>query len=124
MLSDGYYNDVYNYLDTIKFSYSLEDFAKISNGISSEKKYAYLTYAISKKETVERHLLICEFLLFTDTFFYDVYVVLKWHLKRALEISPNNIKVLQWIVSTFNNHPDSPFNKEELLEYNSILMKL
>lgn len=117
MLSKGEYNQLYEVLESIHFQYDLVGFACLFKKVSSEKKYAYLTYAISRAETPELHLLVCDFVLFTDTFFYDMYPVQKWHLKRALEIAPNNIKVLQWIISIFDSHPDCPFSEEEMAQY-------
>ena len=124
MMSEGYYNALYGKLEDINFQYDLEEFTKIFKRVSSEKKYAYLTYVIAKSETPDLHILICDFLLYTDLFFHDMYTVQKWHLKRALEISPNNKQVLQWITCTFNDNPSSPFSEEELIAYNNLLKAL
>lgn len=121
MMSNGLYNALYEKLVEEKFQYFIEEFSEAFKNVASEKKYAYLTYAVAKSETPDLHLLICDLLLYTDLFFYDMYTVQKWHLKRALEISPNNKEVLQWIVDIFSNHPDSPFSLEELSDYNNIL---
>jgi hypothetical protein len=124
MLSDGSYNALYQKLEEIHFCYDLEGFAKTFEGVGSEKKYAFLMYAIAKNEKPDLHLLICDLLSYTDTFFFDRYTLQKWHLKRALEISPNNIQALQWIICTFDGHPDSPFSTEELVNYSKKLEEL
>lgn len=121
MMSEGLYSALYRKLKEDKFHYVLEEFSKAFNNVASEKKYAYLMYAIAKCETPDIHLLICDLFLYTDLFFDDMYTVQKWHLKRALEISPNNKEVLQWIVDIFRNHPDSPFSVKELSDYDSTL---
>jgi hypothetical protein len=121
MLFDGLYNPLYQKLEEFGFRYDLEEFTKTFNGVCGEKKYAFLMYAIAKNETPALHLLICDLLSYTDTFFFDKYTLQKWHLKRALEISPNNVDVLQWVTCTFNGHPDSPFDADELLVYNQLL---
>jgi len=121
MLSEGSYCALYEKLEDMHFNYDLEEFTKIFKGVSSEKKYAYLTYVMAKSETPYLHLLICDLLSYTDTFFFDRYTVQKWHLKRALEISPNNQAVLQWIVDVFGHHPSSPFDEEELRGYKNLL---
>lgn len=123
MMSEGHYSALYEKLEEDKFNYVLEEYSKTFRNVTSEKKYTYLTYAIAKSETPNLHLLICDLLLYTDLFFHDMYTVQKWHLKRALEISPNNKEVLQWIVDIFSNHPDSPFNEDELSYYNKILSR-
>ena len=121
LLSEGNYSALYEKLENMHFHYELEGFTKIFKGVSSEKKYAYLTYVIARAETPDLHLLMCDFLSYTDTFFFDMYTVQKWHLERALEISPNNINVLQWIVDIFSNHPDSPFTEKEMYAYKELL---
>ena len=124
MMSEGLYRALYEKLEEDKFQYIIEEYSKAFSNVSSEKKYTYLTYAIAKLETPDLHLLICDLLLYTDLFFDDMYTLQKWHLKRALEISPNNKEVLQWIVDIFSNHPDSPFNGDELSYYNKKLSSL
>ncbi|NLZ46461.1 MAG: hypothetical protein GX896_07185 [Clostridiales bacterium] len=121
MLSEGAYDSLYMELDENNFFYDIENFTTAFDGVKSEKKYAYLTYAIARNETPNLHLLLCDLIYYTDRFFYDVYTMQKWHLKRALEISPNNIDVLKWITTIFNEHPDSPFSKYELAIYNKQL---
>jgi len=123
-IDNGEYQQLYEKLEARHYAYTLENVTRDFKEVSSEKKYTYLMYAIACSETPELHLLICDMLLFTDTFFFDMYTLQKWHLKRALEISPNNVQVLQWITCTFSGHPDSPFSKEELTAYNVLLKSL
>ena len=56
MMSEGYYNALYGKLEDINFQYDLEEFTKIFKRVSSEKKYAYLTYVIAKSETPDLHI--------------------------------------------------------------------
>lgn len=123
-MKKGCFQSVYEELKSANYEYTIEAFTRDFKNVGSEMKFAYLQYLIAKKETPDIHILICDFLQFTDTFFFDIYPVLNWHLRRALEISPNNIKVLQWITCTFNGHPDSPFSDEELNAYNELLSSL
>ena len=119
------FDGLYRELAAEHYDYTLENFTRDFNKISSEKKFAYLHYLIANEETPELHLLVCDFLLYTDTFFFDIYPVVKWHLKRALEISPNSVEVLGWIIGIFaNGNPDSPFSGEELRAYNERLNEL
>lgn len=123
-MKKGFFQSVYEELKSAGYEYTLDAFTRDFKNVSSEMKFAYLQYLIAKEETADIHLLLCDFLMWTDTFFFDYYPVLNWHLKRALEISPNNIKVLQWITCIFNGHPDSPFSEEELAAYNEKLSSL
>lgn len=123
-MKEGCFQNVYKELDSANYEYTIDAFTRDFKNVSSEMKFAYLQYLIAKEETPDIHLLLCDFLMWTDTFFFDIYPVLKWHLNRALEISPPNIKVLQWITCTFNGHPDSPFSDEELSAYNKLYHRL
>lgn len=123
-MKKGCFKNVYEELNSAHYEYTIDAFTRDFKNVSSEMKFAYLQYLIAKEETSDIHLLLCDFLMWTDTFFFDYYPVLNWHLKRALEISPNNIKVLQWITCIFNGHPDSPFSEEELAAYNELLSSL
>lgn len=123
-MNNGEYQVLYDKLVASQYCYTLENFTRDFEKISSEKKYAFLMYAIASAETPDLHILICDMLYYTDTFFFDIYTVQKWHLRRALEISPNNKQVLQWIICTFKDHPSSPFSEEELFNYNNLLNSL
>lgn len=120
-LNKGNYQEVYQELKSRKYCYSIDNFTRDFKKISSEKKFSFLHYVIANEESPALHILICEFLMYTDTFFYDIYSVIKWHLKRALEISPGNTSVLQWIICTFSDFSGSPFSEDELSDYKKIL---
>lgn len=123
-MKKGCFQSVYEELDSAHYAYTLEAFTRDFESVGSEMKFAYLQYLIAKEETPDIHLLLCDFLMWTDTFFFDMYPVLNWHLRRALEISPNNVKVLQWITCNFSGHPDSPFSEDEMAEYSEVLSSL
>jgi hypothetical protein len=60
-------------------------------------------------------------LLFEDCLFDDIHTVVSWHFRRALEISNNKEKVLKEILINYKEHPDSPFSKEEMKNFESML---
>ncbi len=62
-------------------------------------------------------LLVCDFLMYTDTFFYDIHPVIRMIVKRAIELFPTENILLEWVISTYENHPDSPFKESEIIEY-------
>lgn len=118
LMNQGYFQELFNKLEELNFSYYLDEFDALFQKGKAEYKYAYLTYLIARSEKPEYHILLCDMLLYTDMlFFHDRYTVQKWHLLRALEISPNNLDVLDWIIGVFNNSPDSPFTDDEMLRF-------
>ena len=123
-LTNGEFQKLFDELMEKQYCYTIDKFSKDFSRAGSAMKFAYLQYVISRDEKIELHILVCEFLMFTDTFFFDIYPVIGWHLKRALEISPDNINVLQWITCTFNGHPDSPFSEYDLKEFSNRLEQL
>lgn len=115
LMNQGSFQELYSKLEKLDFSYSLEDFVTLFRKGKAEYKYAYLTYLIAKNEKPEWHILLCDMLLYTDMlFFHDMYTVQKWHVLRALEISPSNFSVLDWVIGVFNDSPDSPFTDNEM----------
>lgn len=129
LLNDGEYSKVYEKLLCMKEAfvqdtYSLEFFCgQHLNSVNVEKKFAYFNYALARKESVEIHLFIGLYLLYGDYLFDDIHTVINWHFRRAIEIFNNNPKVLREILTHYKDHPDSPFSKEEIKNY-EILLKM
>lgn len=113
----GNFNYVYNQLKIINYKYTLENIERDFSKIKSEKKFCYLIYLLSKENTPSNTILICETLLYTDTFFYDIHPVVKMFLQQSLSIRPFNLDILRWIIDTYENHPDSPFSDYEIQLY-------
>jgi hypothetical protein len=74
-MSQGEFQSVYEKLDSLNYSYSLDDFTRDFGEVRREIKFAYLHYAIAKNEIPLFHILICDMLEYTDTFFFDIYTV-------------------------------------------------
>ena len=79
---------------------------------------------LSKDYSVKNTLLLCDFLMYTDTFFYDIHPVIQMFICRALELFPKDPTLLEWVVSTYVNHPDSPFEEAEMITFKEQLNKL
>ena len=120
-MNNGDFKNLYEELNQVGFVFSVENMEKHFKKAIPSMKFAFLQYVLARNETVNIHILICEMIMFTDVFFCDWYSVVWWHLKRALEISPQNAEVLKWIISTFDNHPDSPISEHEMTHYKNAL---
>ena len=108
---------VYTILEEKGYEYTIDKFEKDFSKVSSADKYCYLIYLLAKDYSVNNTLLLCEFLLYTDTFFFDIHSVIQMFIRRALELFPMDGILLEWIVLTYENHPDSPFDKAEILAF-------
>ena len=105
---------VYNNLRVMNYNYTLDNLEHDFSKINSTLKYCYLIYLLSNECTVKNTLLICDFLIYTDTFFYDVHPVIRMLINQAYQLFPKEKTLLEWVVINYENHPDSPFSLEEL----------
>ena len=108
------YHSVYEILKTKEYDYTIDNIEKDFAKISSTDKFCYLIYWLSKDFSVKNTLLLCDFLIYTDTFFYDIHPVIQMFILRALELFPEEPKLLEWVISTYETHPDSPFGETEM----------
>ena len=115
LLKEREFNSVYEILEMKKYNYTVENFEKDFKTVNSTDKFCYLVYLLSKDYSIKNTLLLCDFLMYTDTFFYDIHSVIQLFVRRALEMFPTEPSLLDWIISTYENHPDSPFKEEEII---------
>lgn len=118
------YHSVYATLKTREYDYTIDNLDKDFAKVSSTDKFCYLVYLLSKDYSVKNTLLLCDFLMYTDTFFYEIHPVIQMFIRRALELFPKEQTLLEWVVSTYENHPDSPFDETEMISFKEQLNKL
>lgn len=117
----GDYYSVYTILKTQGYDYSIENIAKDFGSIGSMDKFCYLVYLLSNEYSVKNSLLICDFLMYTDTFFYDIHPVIRMIIKRAIELYPTENSLVKWVVTNYEGNPDSPFDNQEMMAYKAKL---
>lgn len=123
-MQKGMYREVYDELLKKDFEFTLNNIALLFPKMNSKELYLFIMYSISRKETVEKHIAICDTVMFMNPCISDSYNLVAWHLRKALEIKPKSVEVLQWICDSFIDHPESPFNGDELFEYKNLLQSL
>lgn len=116
LLQKHCYSDLYELLEKEHYEYSLVNISRDFSNKESMNLYCYLLYVLSIQRTSEICLLICEFLMFQDTWFSDIFPLIKWLLDLELERNPDNLDVREWILSVFWENPDSPYSTDELYE--------
>lgn len=122
----GHYKEVYNQLDRIGYRYNehtqfLTDFSKVK-GLH---RYCYLLYALTRKETSEIYLTLCDELMYMSPFFDDYYFMIQKLYRKAFELFPEDVTLKEAIVSTFcQGHPDNPFEKEEMYRMAEDVLKV
>ncbi len=113
-LKNGEFNYVYNSLKKIKYNYSLDNLSKDFSSVDSKDMYCYLIYLLSVEHIPFYYILLCDYILYLGTFFYDIHPVIHMFMKQALEEYTYNKSIINWIIATYENHPDSPFSNDEL----------
>lgn len=117
------YSELYELLEKENYEYSLENISRDFSNKESMNLYCYLLYVLSIRRTSEIYLLICDFLMFQDTWFSDIFPMIKWILDSALEQETDNSDIKEWILSVFFENPDSPYTAEELYEIKNSVEK-
>lgn len=118
----GDYFKAYEYLESCHYNYTFDNLVHDFKKTNSMQMYCFLMYAISRHETPELHLAICDFLVY-DPFFCYVYPMIYWHVKRILEIEPDFIDVKVWVLVMYYQNPDCPFTDNELYEFAQAVAK-
>lgn len=114
---DREYHSIYAILKEKEYDYTIDNLEKDFGKISSMDKFCYLIYLLSNDYSVKNTLLVCDFLMYTDTFFYDIHPVIRMIVQRAIELFPTESILLEWVISTYENHPDSPFEESEIAAF-------
>lgn len=114
------YHSVYVFLKEKNYNYTIDNLEKDFNKVSSIDKFCYLIYLLSNEYSVKNTLLVCDFLIYTDTFFYDVHPVIRMIIQHAIILFPTDQRLVEWIISTYENHPDSPFDASEIVAFKKI----
>lgn len=94
----GHYKEVYDQLDRIGYRYNehtqfLTDFSKVK-GLH---RYCYLLYALTRKETSEIYLTLCDELMYMSPFFDDYYFMIQKLYRKAFELFPEDVTLKEAI---------------------------
>ena len=119
------FNNAYNELCKNHYTFNFDDLKRDFPKINSQTMYIFLMYAISINEDVEKHLAICYYLYFIPPYILGADSLIRWHLMKALDISPYDERVLKhWIFGIYAGNPDVPFSEKELQDYSDRLSKI
>lgn len=99
------------------FSFNLDNIVSCFPKLNSKDIYLFLMVAISKNETVEKYISICDDLLYIDPYINGSLSLISWHMRTALKSFPNSTTLKHWIIDTFWENPDSPFIISEIKQY-------
>lgn len=122
-LKKGEFNYVYTSLKKRNYIYTLEKLSSDFSSINSKDIYCYIIYLISREYTSANIILLCDYIMYLGTFFYDIHPVIYLFINQYINICGNDKLISNWIVTTYDNHPDSPFSLKEIELHKKLLMK-
>ena len=111
------FHSIYLYLKSQNYNYTIDNFERDFSKIKSMEKFCYLIYLLSMEPSADNSILLCDFLLYTDTFFYDIHPIIRMIIQHAIDLFPLDSRLLNWVISTYKGHPDSPFSEEEIAAF-------
>ena len=119
----GSFEKAYKELSFRNYSFAFQALNCDFPQIRTAEMYLFLMYAISQNEDAEKHLSICQYLYFDEQYVTGADSLIRWHLVQALKVSPQNNKVIRWILSVYSGNPDSPFDESEMQAFRESLDK-
>ncbi len=117
LIQKGDYKAAYDEIKSNGLSFCFQSLPSID----AMQMYCFLMYAVSKNETAEIHLSICNYLYFMEPRITDNDSLIKWHLVRAFEVFHDENVLRNWIFGVYAGNPDCPFNDDELNYYRTFL---
>ena len=120
-IQSGDYFTAYNLIESANISFDFRSLSSYTEGIDAIQIYRFLMYAISKNETAELHITICNYIFFVKPHFTDEDSLIKWHLVRAFDLSHDIAILKNWIFGVYSGNPDCPFSDKELDYYRKFL---
>lgn len=109
------FETAFQILESRDFEYSLHNIEYIFPNCESALLYSFLMYSVSKKDTAEKHLAICECLMYHEPYIYECTAMIYWHIQYALTITDRPERIMSWVIEVFGADPSSPFSEEEIL---------
>lgn len=113
-IKKGDFETAYNILEERGFIYSLNNIVKTFPKCNSMLLYTFLMYAISKEDTIDKHITICECLIYIKPYIYEANSLVYWHIMHALTLEKGKSKAMSWALALFGSDPSSPFSNIEL----------
>ncbi len=109
--------------DKINFEYSFENLDKIFPKVDSALLYTFLMYSISKKETINKYIALCECLIYGTPYIYEANHMIYWLVNKAQLLNEDATNLLEWIIDVFACDPSSPFSEEEICVFAKKILK-
>lgn len=117
LIKKGLYSKAYDIFESMGKMYTFDRVLDTFPKLSTKEYYCYLMYAISRNETPDKHMTLCQILMFMEPFVDDDYSMIYWHIKRVVNFFPEYIDIKIWAIDVFEGCPTSPLSDEEMYDF-------
>ncbi len=123
-LEQGYYSEIYEFLDKEIDYYSLDNLRIFFPNVKSMWLYNYMIYAISRNETLDKYITIFGVLAFaSDQFIDDDHTLIRWYALNAISKFPDSVDMQKWVIIVYYGVPTAPFSDEEFIQFAKDVLK-
>ncbi len=123
LIKHGLYSKAYDIFESIAGGYTFDSILDTFPKLSTKEYYCYLMYAISRDETPDKHMTLCQILMFMKPFIDDDYSIIYWHIKRVINLFPEYIDIKIWVLDVFWGCPTSPLSDEEFYDFAKVILE-
>ena len=115
-LLQGKYQDLLLRMKDAKQAVTLECLATYENRVPPEVIYSFLNYLIATEDSASNRILLCNYLMYLNEFFDDIYIVVRYQILRPARTPKDRAELYEWALFAFDGgNPDSPFSGSELI---------
>lgn len=114
---EGIYEELVNksYKDTDIFNIVWEVYLE---DMEQTNIYLFFLYMLSKNNNEAFwHEKCCLFLAYHNVLFHDGMSLAAWHIRKAVELEPENYEYQKLLINTFYTYPNDYFTKEEYIQF-------
>ena len=115
MLKQGEYSLLYKELNGDDMLYNLKNVCSPFRKVNASGIYYYMIYSLSRRETSDRYITICEVLEYLDQFVDDNYSLIRWYISKGIDSVREPLKLKKWIIETYYSSPCGPYEEGELM---------
>ena len=115
-LLQGKYRDLLLRMKEAKQAVTLDYLAAYENRVPAEVIYSFLNYLIATEDSASNRILLCNYLMYLNEFFDDIYIVVRYQILRPARTIQDRAKLYEWALFAFDGgNPDSPFSESDLI---------
>lgn len=113
--------DAYRELKKINVAFAFDVLCAHLKKIRTETMVLFLVYANSIDEDISKYMCILNYLYFVAPYVVGNDILIAHFVYEALDFSPQNPRIISWVLNIYGGNPDCPFDEHDMSEFRSIL---